>query len=94
MSCLERGVDSDSFNIMIFWAGPVIRSKVPGLALVFNMMYGAVSHEAIFRGMKRKRKPLGLRAMAPCVTSPHPKTDLPEVKQLRMCLLSERGLGY
>ena len=42
-----RSVDGgDSFNIMIFWADPVIRSKFPGLALVFNMVYGAVSHEA------------------------------------------------
>ena len=47
-----------------------------------------------FRGIKRKRKPLGWRAMAPCVTSPHPETDRLEAKQLRMCLLSKRELGY
>ena len=47
MHGVERSVDGgDSFNIMIFWADPVIRSKFPGLALVFNMVYGAVSHEA------------------------------------------------
>ena len=32
----------------------------------------------------------GWRAMAPCVTSPHPETDRFEAKQLRMCLLSKR----
>ena len=47
-----------------------------------------------FRGIKRKQKPLGWRAMAPCVTSPYPETDLPEAKQLRLCLLSKSGLKY
>ena len=47
-----------------------------------------------FRGIKRKRKPLGWRTMAPCVTSPHPETDLPEAKKLRLCLLSKSGLRY
>ena len=47
MRGMERSVDGgDSFSIMIFWVDPVIRSKFPGLALVFNMVYGAVSHEA------------------------------------------------
>ena len=32
--------------------------------------------------------------MAPCVASPHPETDRLEAKQLRMCLLSKRGLRY
>ena len=47
-----------------------------------------------FRGTKQKRKPLGWRALAPCVTSPHPETNRIEAKQLRMCLLSKRELGY
>ena len=47
MHGVVRSMDGgDSFNIMIFWADPVIRCKFPGLALVFNMVYGAVSHEA------------------------------------------------
>ena len=47
-----------------------------------------------FRGIKRKRKPLGWRALAPCVTCPHPETERLEAKQLRMCLLSKRELRY
>ena len=43
-----------------------------------------------FRGIKRKRKPLGWRSLAPCVTCPHPETDRLEAKQLRMCVLSKR----
>jgi len=43
-------------------------------------------------GIKRKRKTLGWRAMAPCVTSPQPETDLPEAKQLRLCLFSKKEL--
>ena len=46
-----------------------------------------------FRGIKQKWKP-GLGALAPCVTSFHPETDLPEAKQLRLCLLSQSGLRY
>ena len=54
-------------------------------------MGGEGSHHAAerpgtSRGIKRRRKPLGWRAMAPCVTSPHPETDLPEAKKLRLCL--------
>ena len=30
----------------------------------------------------------------PCVKSPLPATDLPEAKQLRLCLLSKTGLRY
>ena len=41
-----------------------------------------------FWGIKRKRNPLGWRAMAPCVTSPHPETDLPEAKHFRLCFSS------
>ena len=37
---------------------------------------------------------LGSRALAPCVTCPHPETDRLEAKQLRMCLLSKRELSY
>ena len=37
---------------------------------------------------------MGCRALASCVTSPHPETDRLEAKQLRMCLLSKRELGY
>ena len=37
---------------------------------------------------------LDWRALAPCVTSPHPETDLPEAKKLRLCLLSKSGLRY
>ena len=33
---------------------------------------------------------LGWRAMAPCVTSPHPESDRLGAKQLRMCLLLKR----
>ena len=33
---------------------------------------------------------LGWRALAPCVTSPHPETDRLEAKQLRVCLLPKR----
>ena len=55
---------------------------------------GLAERPGTFRGMKRKRKPLGWRAMAPCVTSPHPETDRLEAKQLRMCLLSKRELRY
>ena len=47
-----------------------------------------------FRGLKRKRKPLGWRALAPCVTCPHLETDRREAKQLRMCLLSKREPRY
>ena len=35
---------------------------------------------------------MGWRALAPCVTSPHPETDFPEAKQRRLCLLSKSGL--
>ena len=55
---------------------------------------GLAERPGTFRGIKRKRKPLGWRALAPCVTSPHPETDRLEAKQLRMCLLSKRELGY
>ena len=41
-------------------------------------------------GIKRKRKPLGWRVLAPCVTSLHPETSRLEAKQLRMCLLSKQ----
>ena len=34
----------------------------------------------------------GQLALAPCVKSPHPETDLPEAKQLRLCVLSKSGL--
>ena len=49
---------------------------------------------ALLRGIKRKRKPLGWRALAPCVTCPHPETDRLEAKQLRVCVLSKRELRY
>ena len=32
--------------------------------------------------------------LAPCVTSPHQETDRLEAKQLRVCLLSKRELGF
>ena len=51
---------------------------------------GLAERPGTFRGIKRKRKPLGWRALAPCATSPHPATDRFEAKQLRMCLLSKR----
>ena len=51
---------------------------------------GLAERPGTFRGMKRKRKPLGWRAMAPCVTSPHQETDRLEAKQLLVCLLSKR----
>ena len=55
---------------------------------------GLAERPGTFRGIKRKRKPLGRRALAPCVTCPHPETDRLEAKQLRMCLLSKRELRY
>ena len=55
---------------------------------------GLAERPCTFRGMKLKRKPLGRRALAPCVTCPHPETDRLEAKQLRMCLLSKRELRY
>ena len=55
---------------------------------------GLAERPGTFRGMKRKRTPMDWRAMAPCVTSPHPETDRLEAKQLRMCLLSKRELRY
>ena len=55
---------------------------------------GLAERPGTFRGINRKRKPLGWRALAPCVTSPHPETDRLEAKQLRMCLLSKRELRY
>ena len=51
---------------------------------------GLAERPGAFRGIKRKRKPLGWRALAPCATCPHPETDRLEAKQLRMCLLSRR----
>ena len=51
---------------------------------------GLAERPGTFRGIKRKRKPLGWRALAPCVTSPHPETDRLEAKQLLMCMLSKR----
>ena len=38
--------------------------------------------------------PLGWRALAPCVTSPHPETNLPESKHLCLCLLSKSELKH
>ena len=35
---------------------------------------------------------MGWRALAPCVTCPHPETGRLEAKQLRMCLLSKRDV--
>ena len=52
---------------------------------------GLTERPDTFRVIKRKRMPLGWRAMASC-TSPHPETDLPEAKLLCLCLLSKRGL--
>ena len=49
---------------------------------------GLAERPGTFRGIKRKRKPLGRRALAPCVTCPHPETDRLEAKQLRLGLLS------
>ena len=70
------------------------RQQAPGDISFSGAEASPTQPPGTFRGIERKRKPLGWRALAPCVTCPHPETDRLEAKQLRMCLLSKRELRY
>ena len=58
---------------------------------VYLSMFLQLKTNCKFRSIKRKRKPLGRKALAPCATSPRPETGRFEAKQLRMCLMLKMG---
>ena len=74
------------------WTGPPSR-RTRARGTPWNMRTCCSHDNPIQTAMSgTEAKAIGLwRALAPCVTCPHPETDRLEAKQLRMCLLFKTG---